>query len=144
MFLLENKVIWSDENNLIPDISLLLLLVYLLGFSHAFINPVIYIYFNGFYRKEFCRILKIKGNSDLDTSSSDDRRLVKQKENTSQTTVWLKWETRWFFQRNRFPFCISSLIILLHFQSNLNKSTIKSLSVNYEIHTAHLILTKNS
>ena len=87
MFLLENKVIWSDENNLIPDISLLLLLVYLLGFSHAFINPVIYIYFNGFYRKEFCRILKIKGNSDLDTSSSDDRCLVKQKENTSQTTV---------------------------------------------------------
>ena len=61
--------------------------VYLLGFSHAFINPVIYIYFNGFYRKEFCRILKIKGNSDLDTSISNDRRPVKQKENTSQTTV---------------------------------------------------------
>ena len=33
---------------------------YLLGWSHAFINPIIYIFFNEFYRKEFCRILKIK------------------------------------------------------------------------------------
>ena len=54
--------------NAVPELHVA---VYLLGWSHAFINPIIYIYFNGFFRKEFCKILKIKvdGDSDKDQSS---------------------------------------------------------------------------
>ena len=43
--------------------------VYLLGWSHAFVNPIIYIYYNGFFRKQFCRVLKIKIEDDDNTSS---------------------------------------------------------------------------
>ena len=54
--------------NAVPELHVA---VYLLGWSHAFINPIIYIFFNEFYRKEFCKILKIKvdGDSDKDQSS---------------------------------------------------------------------------
>ena len=55
--------------NAVPELHVV---TYLLGWSHAFINPIIYIYFNGFFRKEFCRILKIKveGDSDRDQSTN--------------------------------------------------------------------------
>ena len=54
--------------NAVPELHVA---VYLLGWSHAFINPIIYIFFNQFYRKEFCKILKIEvdGDSDKDQSS---------------------------------------------------------------------------
>ena len=37
---------------------------YLLAWSHAFINPIIYTYSNRFFRKEACRVLKIKAEED--------------------------------------------------------------------------------
>ena len=49
--------------NAVPELHVA---VYLLAWSHAFINPIIYIFFNEFYRKEFCRILKIKVDGDSD------------------------------------------------------------------------------
>ena len=54
--------------NAVPELHVA---VYLLGWSHAFINPIIYIFFNQFYRKEFCKILKIEvdGDSERDQSS---------------------------------------------------------------------------
>ena len=83
--------------NAVPDLHVA---TYLLGWSHAFINPIIYIFFNGFFRKEFCRVLKISGEQDsffkgtTTTSSSIVKRRpsaysapFKQRENTSQTTV---------------------------------------------------------
>ena len=79
--------------NAIPELHVAM---YLLGWSHAFINPIIYFFFNGFFRKEFCRVLKIndEGNSFKDTSSTNVQRRpsaysapFKQRENTSQTTV---------------------------------------------------------
>ena len=54
--------------NAVPDLHVA---VYLLGWSHAFINPIIYIYFNGFFREEFCKVLKIKGDySNWDQTTS--------------------------------------------------------------------------
>jgi len=54
--------------NAVPELHVA---VYLLGWSHAFINPIIYIYFNGFFREEFCKVLKIKGDySNWDQSTS--------------------------------------------------------------------------
>ena len=49
--------------NAVPELHVA---VYLLAWSHAFINPIIYIFFNEFYRKEFCRILKIKVDGESD------------------------------------------------------------------------------
>ena len=37
---------------------------YLLAWSHAFINPIIYTYYNGIFRKEACKVLKIKAEED--------------------------------------------------------------------------------
>ena len=58
--------------NAVPDLHVV---TYVLSWSHAFVNPIIYIYFNGFFRKEFCRILKINNerNSSKDTSSTVKR-----------------------------------------------------------------------
>ena len=53
--------------NAVPELHVA---VYLLGWSQAFIIPIIYIYFNEFYRKEFCRILKIKVDGDSDRDQS--------------------------------------------------------------------------
>ena len=54
--------------NAVPELHVA---VYLLGWSHAFINPIIYIYFNGFFREEFCKVLKIKGDySNWDQTTS--------------------------------------------------------------------------
>ena len=54
--------------NAVPELHVA---VYLLGWSHAFINPIIYIYFNGFFREEFCKVLKIKGDySNWDQSTN--------------------------------------------------------------------------
>ena len=53
--------------NAVPELHVA---VYLLGWSHVFINPIIYIYFNEFYRKEFCRILNIKVNMDESSKST--------------------------------------------------------------------------
>ena len=59
--------------NAVPDLHVA---VYLLGWSHAFINPIIYIYFNGFFRKEFCKILKIKVDGDSDRNQSTNTPLT--------------------------------------------------------------------
>ena len=59
--------------NAVPDLHVA---VYLLGWSHAFINPIIYIYFNGFFRKEFCKILKIKFDGDSDRNQSTNTPLT--------------------------------------------------------------------
>ena len=54
--------------NAVPELHVA---VYLLGWSHALINPIIYIYFNGFFREEFCKVLKIKGDySNWDQTTS--------------------------------------------------------------------------
>ena len=59
--------------NAVPELHVA---VYLLGWSHAFINPIIYIYFNGFFRKEFCKILKIKVDRDSDRNQSTNTPLT--------------------------------------------------------------------
>ena len=59
--------------NAVPELHVA---VYLLGWSHAFINPIIYIYFNGFFRKEFCKILKIKVDGDSDRNQSTNTPLT--------------------------------------------------------------------
>jgi len=82
--------------NAVPDLHVA---AYLLGWSHAFINPIIYIFFNGFFRKEFCRVLKISGEQDsffkgtTTTSSSIVKRRPSaysapfmQRENTNNPT----------------------------------------------------------
>ena len=46
---------------------------YILGWSHAFINPIIYLFFNQPYRQEFCRILNIKENGEAKTFSTNSR-----------------------------------------------------------------------
>ena len=53
--------------NAVPELHVAM---YLLGWSHAFINPIIYIYFNSFFRKEFCKVLKIKVDGDSDKDQS--------------------------------------------------------------------------
>ena len=62
---------WSGENAF-PELNVA---VILLGWTHAFINPIIYIFFNRLFRKEICRVLKInnEGNSSKDTSSTVKR-----------------------------------------------------------------------
>jgi len=62
---------WSGENAF-PELNVA---VILLGWTHAFINPIIYIFFNRFFYNEFCRVLKInnEGNSSKDTSSTVKR-----------------------------------------------------------------------
>lgn len=52
--------------NAVPELHVA---CYLLFWSHAFINPIIYIFFNEFYRKEFCRTLKIKVDGDQSSSA---------------------------------------------------------------------------
>ena len=59
--------------NAVPELHVA---VYLLAWSHAFINPIIYIFFNEFYRKEFCRILKIKVDGDSDRNQSTNTPLT--------------------------------------------------------------------
>ena len=72
--------------------------VYLLAWSHAFINPIIYIYFNGFFRREIGKILKIEESTTINTESnyrsgSRSRKvslqsLRKKSTRTGPTNVW--------------------------------------------------------
>ena len=76
--------------NAVPELHVA---VYLLGWSHALINPIIYIYFNGFFRKEFCKVLKIKVDySNWDTSSSGPSR-KSSSPSRSRSRTWRKTST---------------------------------------------------
>ena len=76
--------------NAVPELHVA---VYLLGWSHALINPIIYIYFNGFFRKEFCKVLKIKVDySNWDTSSSGPSR-KSSSPSRARSRTWRKTST---------------------------------------------------
>ena len=89
------------------------------------INPVIYIYFNGFYRKEFCRILKTLKSSGSELSLFLLVPILNFKAKLSKKT--LKY----------------TLVNVLFFDTFFARRPIKSLSVNHVTHKNCSTATSN-
>ena len=94
LFLFTPGLIVLSFNPMTEPIPPLHATVYLLAWSHAFINPIIYIYFNGFFRREIGKILKIEESTTINTESNDRSRKVslqslrKKSTRTGPTNVW--------------------------------------------------------
>ena len=60
---------------------------YLLAWSHAFINPIIYTYYNRFFRRAACKVLKIKAEEDDKAMPKNSQRGAASSRHTNQTQI---------------------------------------------------------
>ena len=71
-------------DNAVPQLHVA---VYLLAWSHAFINPIIYTYYNRFFRKAACKVLKIKAEEDDKAMPKNSQRGAASSCHTNQTQM---------------------------------------------------------